>query len=144
MKEISLIAQWFGKLRDLKYLSRFFSYICFLIFKSCQSNFNVWKLHEIRKKLKSDKTISNRPATARFEIFLIRKLFIMFLCIHKMGIINMHFLVTTISISYKSNKFYRKSRSEKPCCAIWNIKSRMSILDFNLVIPWNMMPFLFE
>ena len=32
-REISQIAQKFGKLRDLKYLSSFFSYECFLISK---------------------------------------------------------------------------------------------------------------
>ena len=37
-REISQIAQLFGKLRDLKYLSRFFSYECFLAYKKCQSS----------------------------------------------------------------------------------------------------------
>ena len=73
---------------------------------------------EIRKHLKSDKTISNRAATARFEIFLTQKLFVIPFCIHKMGMINMHFLAKTISILFKNNKFHLKSRSEKHCCAI--------------------------
>ena len=134
-REISQIAQLFGKLRDLRYLSRFFSYKCFLIFKKCQSSFFVWKFHLIRKNLKSDKTISNRAATARFEIFLTQKLFAIFSCILKMAMMNMHFLVKTISILSKYNKFYLKSRSEKPCCAIWNIGSRMQKLDFYSVMP---------
>ena len=122
------------KLRNLKYLSRFCSYKFFLISKRCQNSFNVWKLHQVRKKLKSDKTISNRPATARFEIFLIHKLFAMFFCIHKMGMINMHFLVKVIFILYKNSKFHLKSRSEKTHCAIWNIGSRMPRLDIFLVM----------
>ena len=44
-REISQIAQLFGKLRDLRYLSRFFIYKRFLKYKKCQSSFYVWKLH---------------------------------------------------------------------------------------------------
>ena len=40
-REISQIAQLFGKLHDLRYLSRFFIYKCFRISKRCQSSFYV-------------------------------------------------------------------------------------------------------
>ena len=94
----------------------------------------------IRENLKSDKTISNRPATARFEIFLSGNLFVISFCINKMGMINMLFLVKTISILFKSNKFHLKSHSAKPRCAIWNIGSSWT---FYSVMPWKIMHFLF-
>ena len=134
LKEISLNAQLFGKLHNLKYLSRFCCYNFIRISKTCQNSVNVWKLHQVRQKLKSDKAISNRPATARFEIFFNHNLFAMFFCIHKMGMINMHFLVKVIFILYKNSKFHLKSRSEKTHCTIWNIWSRMPRLDIFLVM----------
>ena len=67
-----------------------------------------------KKNMKSRKTISNRPATARFEIILTQKLFVMSFCNHKMCIINMHFLAKVISFLFKNNKFNLKLRSEKP------------------------------
>ena len=62
--------------------------------------------------MKSEKTISNRLATAWFEIFQTQKLFVISFCNHKIGVKNMHFLVKTISFLFKNNCFHLKSRSE--------------------------------
>ena len=95
---------------------------------------SMFENREMRKNFKSDKTISNRPATARFEIFLTQKLFGLSSCVHKMGIIYMHFLVKTISILFNNFKFHLKSCSKKSCCAIWNIGSRIPKLDYYSVM----------
>ena len=76
------------------------------------NSFYVWKLHQIWKNLKSDKPISNHPATAQFEIFLTQKLFVISFCNHKMGIINMHFwwkpfLIYLNTTSFISNRAVR-------------------------------------
>ena len=94
--------------------------------EKCMHSFFVWKSHWIRKHLKSDKTIPNRPAIARYEIFLTQKLCVRSFCNHKIGIIDMHF---------KNNKFYLKSRSDKPRSTIWNIGSWIPKLDFYSVLP---------
>ena len=60
------------------------------------------------KNWKSDKTISNRLVTAQFEMNQIQKLFVIYFCNHKIGIVNMHFLVKAIYILFKKNKFHLK------------------------------------
>ena len=99
----------------------------------------------MRTNLKYDKTISNGPATVRFEMILTQKLeleldfcyisVVTSFCNHKMGIVNMHQFVKAIFILFKKNKVHLKSCSEKPHCAICNIGVRMPKQDFFLLMP---------
>ena len=91
LSEINIsIAYLFGKLCDLKYLSRVFFYTCFLIFKRClkialnQKILEIWQDH-----LKSG-----------FEIILTQKRYSIFFSNHKMGILDMYFLVKSIFILF--------------------------------------------
>ena len=113
LKEISLITQLFGKIPNLKYLSRFFSYKCFLISGRCSSSIYVGKLQLIRKKLRSDKTISNRPATVLFEIIQTQNLFAIYFCNQKMGIIKFIFWL-------KPFLFYLRTIGVISDCAVKN------------------------
>ena len=61
-----------------------------------------------QKHLKSDKTISNQPATAQLEIFLTQKLFVTSFCNHKIGIFWLKpFLINSKTTSFISNRVVR-------------------------------------
>ena len=129
----------FNEVQFSKCLSERCISICAVFWQTArfQISFKIFscKCFVISKNFKTDKTITNRPATELFEIILSEKLFVIFFCNHKMGILDIHFLVKTISDLSKNNKFYLKLRSEKPCCAIWNIGSMIPKLDFYSVLP---------
>ena len=72
--------------------------------------------------MKSDKTISNRPATVRFEIFLTQKLFVISFCNHKMGMKNMHFWLKPFLIYLKTTSFILNR-------AVRNPAARFEIFD---------------
>ena len=75
------------------------------------------KISSYQKKFKSDKTISNRPATTRLKIVLTQKPFVMYFCNDKMDMINVHFQLKPFLFYLRITSFI-SNRAVRPYCAI--------------------------
>ena len=142
-RDVSQFAQYSGKLRDFKYLSRFSVINVLWYLKDVRAVFmyEILILSEIFLKLTRPSQIAQLLSYLRsfFQKNYLLYFFVIIRCEYKISI----FWFKSISFLFKNNKCDIKSRSKKPHWKILNIVWSMPKSYFYSVTPWNIMHLLF-